>query len=527
MKFNKNSNLQNFNFISQFICSKYSEFEYQNIQAIFIKELPDADLLLQNKSSSSNGKTVHIACTSQCRDFFSSFIANAYINKGHNDYFYDNTCNDYKFKLFIEGSYLNNTTDKFISSHCALWIIPKDENQIGLSKEKFDDANFFKLRKMMYKGNIVIFFKYLNPNTNLEDYYLILVTDTTEINYIIDNIGKLERKPQYAEKLGNELFNSISVRDSSFNSYSKNIGINKIFYGCPGVGKSYNINKDYSCNTFRTTFHPEYTYYDFVGSIRPQIDYSQEKPITSYEFVPGDFTLALKYAIANPNETVNFIIEELNRANTSAVFGDIFQLLDRDSTGISEYYITNKNISNVIYNNSDRSFILDWLNTDIEKHQVKIPNNLNIIASMNTSDQNINALDSAFTRRWDTEYIPIDFYKLDEDFIIDGLNINWSIFAQKVNEKILSSDMLNAEDKQLGPFFAKESTITSSTLFSNKILVYLWKDVFKVNKSIIFNTDNIKGINSLINSYSTNPSSVFNDDFLSELGISDPSKTLY
>ena len=146
---------------------------------------------------------------------------------------------------------------------------------------------------------------------------------------------------------------------------------------------------------------------------------------------------------------------------------------------------------------------------------------------MNTSDQNINALDSAFTRRWDTEYIPIDFYKLDEDFIIDGLNINWSIFAQKVNEKILSSDMLNAEDKQLGPFFAKESTITSSTLFSNKILVYLWKDVFKVNKSIIFNTDNIKGINSLINSYSTNPSSVFNDDFLSELGISDPSKTLY
>lgn len=525
MKLNKNTTIENFNFIVDIIHSKYNFFETSNIQAIFVKELPNADLLLPNKDGSS-GKTTHIACTGDSRQFFGDFISNALINEDF-DTFYDDNRNNYKFKVYIESKYVNTHND-FIKSHCALWINTKkdDDNQLGLSKDKFDDEYFKKLRMCMFKDDILIFFKYLNPNTNLLDYYLILIVDNDECKTIIDGIGTLKNKPRYAELTFDDSARSIihiSEPSSEYNTPKinpcNNIGFNKIFYGCPGVGKSYEINQTYNTNIFRTTFHPEYSYYDFVGSIRPQIDYTLEKPTTNYMFLPGDFTKALKYAIDNPNEVVNFVIEELNRANTSAVFGDIFQLLDRDDYGYSKYYITNECIATSIYKDTNSIHIEQWLDVDVQKHQVRLPNNLNIIASMNTSDQNINALDSAFTRRWDMEYLPIDFNKLNETIIIDELNVDWSVFASCINEKILDSGMMNAEDKQIGPFFAKKSTIINKNLFSNKVLVYLWKDVFKVNKSIIFNTDSIKGINSLVTSYLNDPLSVFNIDFIKDLNL--------
>ena len=133
---------------------------------------------------------------------------------------------------------------------------------------------------------------------------------------------------------------------------------------------------------------------------------------------------------------------------------------------------------------------------------------------MNTSDQNINSLDSAFTRRWDTEYVPINFNLLENDPIINGLDIPWSIFAQRVNRLILESNMINAEDKQIGPFFANPSIISNKVSFSNKVLVYLWKDVFKINRSLVFNTDIVKGIDSLITNYSNDPKSIFSYNFI-------------
>lgn len=534
MILNNNTTKEHFEFIVNTINSKYTFIKKSNIHSIFVKELPAADLISANKNGAS-GKTSHIACTGDSRFFFGDFIANALINEDNNT-FYDENRHDYKFEVFIEEKYINNK-NKFIKSNCALWISLKNtDNQIGLSKDKYDSDNFKILRKKMFKDNILIFFKYLDTNTNKFDYFLILIKDKTECDNLINGIGTLKNKPRYASlNINNndkstdkfteilnesvEPYNSSSQTIKSNITPCSNIGFNKIFYGCPGVGKSYEIDKKYNKNIFRTTFHPEYTYYDFVGSIRPQIDYNLNPPTTNYMFLPGDFTKALKFAIDNPNEVVNFVIEELNRADTSAVFGDIFQLLDRDDLGYSKYYITNENIARVIYEYSNTQAIEEWLGIDIKKHQVKLPNNLNIIASMNTSDQNINALDSAFTRRWDQEYIPIDFTKLTKSIIISGLNVDWSKFVECVNERILDSGMINAEDKQLGPFFAKESTITNERLFSNKILVYLWKDVFKVNKSIIFNTDNVKGINSLVTSYSEDPLSVFNDDFKKDLNL--------
>ncbi|MBC5995279.1 hypothetical protein EAI30_07585 [Romboutsia ilealis] len=525
MKLNKNTTIDNFNFIVNYIHEKYSFLQKPNIHGIFIKELPNADLLLQNKDGSS-GKTTHIACTGDSRHFFSDFISDALINES-SETFYDDDKHDYKFKIYIESKYINKEND-FIKSHCALWINQKkdDDNQLGLSKDKYDDNTFKQLRKCMFKDDILIFFKYLDHSTGVLDYYLILIEDEEECKTLSSSLGGLKNRPKYAELTFDDInLSDEYVCETSFDYTVENItpcnnlGVNKIFYGCPGVGKSFNIDKIYNSNIFRTTFHPEYTYYDFIGSVRPQIDYTLNPPATSYMFLPGDFTKALKYAIDNPSEVVNFVIEELNRANTSAVFGDIFQLLDRDDNGFSKYYITNESIARSIYKDINNVHIENWLNIDIQKHQVKLPNNLNIIASMNTSDQNINALDSAFTRRWDMEYVPIDFTKLDESIIIDGLNVDWSIFASKVNEKILDSGMMNAEDKQIGPFFARKSTLIDSNLFSNKVLVYLWKDVFRVNKSIIFNTDNIKGINSLITTYLYNPKNVFNSDFLDDLNL--------
>ena len=524
LKLNKNTSSNNFEFICNKICEKYPLFSKENIKGIFLKELPDADIIKVNKGAGTNGKTSHIACTGDSRSFFSDFIATANLDKS-DKFFYDYpTCLEYKFNIFIESKYITtNVISPFVKSHCALWILPKsDENQLGLSKEKYDDINFYTLRKLLYKDDLILIFKYLNENTKSLDYYLIILNDINEKQNIIDNIGKIKSKPRYAEVFNDnrDLYAETNkaeytLSDPSFTSkYSDNIGTNKIFYGCPGVGKSYNIDKQFSCNLFRTTFHPEYTYYDFIGSVRPQTNYVGEKASTSYTFVPGDFTKALKFAIDNPNETVNFVIEELNRANTSSVFGDVFQLLDRDNLGFSKYYITNENISNIIYKNFNKDFIEKWLNVNIELNQVKIPNNLNIIASMNTSDQNINSLDSAFTRRWDTEYVPINFNLLENDPIIDGLDIPWSIFAQRVNRLILESNMINAEDKQIGPFFANPSIISNKVSFSNKVLVYLWKDVFKINRSLVFNTDIVKGIDSLITNYSNDPKSIFSYNFI-------------
>lgn len=523
MYINKHAKEEWFTKIEDLIIDKYPSLNREFLQAILIKQLPNADVIQKNKTSGS-GKTSHIAITSDSRYFFSSFIANATLNN-HGNIFYDNNNYDYIFKLKVEAKHVTDTNIDFIDTNCALWVIPKDENQLGMSKDKFDDKYFNILRQKMFENDIIIFFRYNSTlNHSDDEYYLLFINDKTEKDYLISQIGPLKSKPQYYDK-STDISNIFAELDNTKINSNLN-GINKIFFGCPGVGKSHGISKKYSSNIFRTTFHPEYSYYDFIGSIRPICNENDSKQIISYGFIPGDFTKALKFAIDNPNEEVNLIIEELNRANTSSVFGDIFQLLDRDENGISKYFISNSNLARTIYKNCDKSLVSSWLSIDISKDQVKIPNNLNIIATMNTSDQNINVLDTAFTRRWDMEYLPIDFNKLDNELIVDGLGISWADFATKVNNFILSSNMINAEDKQLGPFFANSTTITNKTNFANKVLVYLWKDVFKINRSLLFNTSNIIGINSLISTFKNNPTSVFSTDFLNELNLTIQHQTI-
>lgn len=291
---------------------------------------------------------------------------------------------------------------------------------------------------------------------------------------------------------------------------------NKIYYGVPGSGKSYTVDAKFNedeFKIFRTTFHPEYTNSDFVGQIIPVVKDNK----VEYNFHPGSFTLALKYALDNKEKRVCLIIEEINRGNSSAIFGDIFQLLDRDENGKSKYSIFN-------------GPIIDYLaESGINLEQIYIPSNLWIIATMNTSDQNIFTLDTAFKRRWKMEYIKNIFADNDRSKELRNKiiplgekypNVTWEKFVTKINKHIISDTSgINAEDKQLGMYFVSIEEIDDPKEFAEKILSYLWEDVAKLNTSYWFGS--ITSYDELIDSFNKNSLDVFNSLFDEEIKVTD------
>jgi AAA domain (dynein-related subfamily) len=249
-----------------------------------------------------------------------------------------------------------------------------------------------------------------------------------------------------------------------------------IYYGCPGTGKSKTIEKETegvsSEFIFRTTFHPEYDYASFVGSYKPiMVSHEGTTPSVSYDFVPQVFTQAYVSALQNPEQAHYLIIEEINRGNCALIFGDIFQLLDRQA-GISEYAIR-----------ADRD--LEHYLSDVlkEKYQntegLRLPANLSILATMNTSDQSLFPMDSAFKRRWDWIYVPIHYEKANEYKIsVNLVECSWGDFLKTINAAVLG--ITESEDKQLGTFFVKPvNGFISETQLINKVMFYLWSDIFK------------------------------------------------
>lgn len=278
-----------------------------------------------------------------------------------------------------------------------------------------------------------------------------------------------------------------------------------IYYGAPGTGKSHKIKEQLvgipKENIFRTTFHPDSDYSTFVGAYKPtrgkrplyglfgketvrlNDDGDLSEDTITYEFIPQTFLNAYMQAYMKPYENVYLIIEEINRGNCAQIFGDLFQLLDRDENGASEY---------TIKADADlKVFLEEKLGKDkpgIEDGELCLPSNLFIYATMNTSDQSLFPIDSAFKRRWDWEYEPIK-YKNEDWFIdIDGLKYRWSEFQKEVNDRILKDT--GSEDKMLGDYFVNPATkVISYNLFRNKILFYLWNDVCKDGDADIFPTD--------------------------------------
>lgn len=252
--------------------------------------------------------------------------------------------------------------------------------------------------------------------------------------------------------------------------------VQKIYYGCPGTGKSHEVkrltsgldnelviryDKD-TTNIFRTTFHPDYDYASFVGCYKPIKE--GEQPL-DYRFIPQVFTKAYVTALQHPEDPIYLIIEEINRGNCAQIFGDLFQLLDRKE-GVSEFpIIPDTDLSNYLY-----SLVLDG-------SEICLPANFNIYATMNTSDQSLFPMDSAFKRRWDMEYMSIN-YKQDEanfKITIGKDTYDWLEYLAYINKLI--GKATDSEDKQMGEFFIRGDI--DAKAFKNKVMFYLWNEVCK------------------------------------------------
>ncbi len=354
----------------------------------------------------------------------------------------------------------------------------------------------------------------------------------------LSNVG-IEFKDSLSEPFG------VNVSDAR----EKN-GTNILLYGVPGSGKSWTIENEYcKAGTIveRLVFHPDYTNADFVGQILPVVD-PVDKMVT-YEFTPGPFTSILRAAYLNPCQKYVLIIEEINRGNAPAIFGDVFQLLDRMvedkvvegvtyPAGTSEYGITNENIARVVYGDGGI--------------KVRIPSNLSILGTMNTSDQNVFTLDTAFQRRWRMRLIENNFNNVRAslaDAEILDTKITWKKFCETVNGIIIGNKakMASAEDKRLGVYFIHEKdmqfdtralpsdgyltltvevdalmkkellkTITENEkkrlaeirdaiiqnrVFPEKVLKYLWDDAFKFNPEALFDTENMESLEDVIRTF--------------------------
>src|SRR5699024_6021718 len=242
-------------------------------------------------------------------------------------------------------------------------------------------------------------------------------------------------------------------------------------------------------NVFRITLHPEFSYTDFVGQVMPvvtPVEKDSEQTRIEYKFSSQVFTKALKYSVHNPNVPVFLILEEMSRANVAQVFGDLFQLLDRDENGESEYRIDNELIAKEIWGNHSKKIFL--------------PSNLFVLGTVNTSDQNVFVMDTAFKRRFEFEYMdtnkvavdsegkPINDFKFSlsmEDQ--EKKDFNWITFYQALNNFITNAGEKGLglpEDKQLGQFFIKFKKADDEYNYNQlggKLLEYLWNDVQKAS----------------------------------------------
>lgn len=253
----------------------------------------------------------------------------------------------------------------------------------------------------------------------------------------------------------------------------------------------------------RVTFYPTYSYAQFVGTYKPVVD---DKKEISYKFVPGPFLRLLSEALKNPGSNYLLIVEEINRANAAAVFGDMFQLLDRNSDGMSEYGISlPEDIKKWFKEDAHVKPIMegeDGEEVAWNGDMLRLPQNFYIWATMNSADQGVFPLDTAFKRRWEFEYIEVDGIgpKL---WIETGLGAySWDALRKAINEKLLTAGKVN-EDKLLGPWFLKgdDGDIISAEKFSSKVLMYLWEDAARMCRRQFF-SDDIMMLSSLMEKWS-------------------------
>ena len=369
----------------------------------------------------------------------------------------------------------------------------------------------------------------------LNDFDIYSITTVKELEELIITLESNDDFNKYNKKGGNQYSNALhfylrflkakeffSSKDESDNVAKETLrpSLQQIFYGAPGTGKSHTIKEQTRGeDVVRTTFHPDSDYSTFVGAYKPTtktvpvttvigtkavpVEGADGKPMTEdkivYEFVSQAFLQAYieawqKFNQLGAGEEAKkeyLIIEEINRGNCAQIFGDLFQLLDRGAHGFSEYPIKadadmqkqlHKAFAGVTIPQEDEinkhfdeeDIVSQVLNGEV----LLLPSNLYIWATMNTSDQSLFPIDSAFKRRWDWNYVPIS--DAGERWAIDvnGAKYDWWQFLVAINSRIY--DATYSEDKKLGYFFCKaENGVISAEKFVSKVVFYLWNDVFK------------------------------------------------
>ena len=389
--------------------------------------------------------------------------------------------------------------------------------------EKYTNKNIeLKLSEVSTRGDRKAYVNGENGRSQIKDFFIkdlqLTVENNSEDYFGVykSNLGEYYLyfipRPLYENfiKMFTSLAPNVSVQASTDKSNSQKGVLQQIFYGAPGTGKSHTIKEETKEeDVIRITFHPDTDYSSFVGAYKPTTallpicdELGQPMKIGStvlhkeqivYEFVAQSFLQAYVNAWKkyDKDDKQYLVIEEINRGNCAQIFGDLFQLLDRNDYGFSDYpikadadmkrqlqkafaglAIEQSDKINAIYEGKD--IVSQVLNGDI----LLLPNNLYIWATMNTSDQSLFPIDSAFKRRWDWTYMPISNAEKHWVIGVDGNNYDWWQFLEKINEK--SGSTTNSEDKKLGYFFCKaQNGIISAKAFVGKVIFYLWNDVFK------------------------------------------------
>ena len=349
-----------------------------------------------------------------------------------------------------------------------------DKNEYNDNNEKYSNQEFINnVRIKLNMEDDACWFVYKMEVYNQDELHMsaVIVDASDSVTYL----NSSERKRKWSELIP-------EIEDKGIDKYVRfereSSPLQTIFYGTPGSGKSHKVkgiveekypNKEEQENfVFRTTFHPDSDYASFVGCYKPVM----EGEVIKYKFTPQAFTKAYVTAWENQEQAVYLIIEEINRGNCAQIFGDLFQLLDRKD-GVSEYPIDADND------------LKDYLEKElgvghdgIANGKLRLPSNLNILATMNTSDQSLFPMDSAFKRRWDWECVPVDYENVDSaKFVIniDGKDYLWHDFLENVNARIKKAT--DSEDKQMGNFFITGNVTENQ--FVNKVMFYLWNDICK------------------------------------------------
>lgn len=527
---------EKFNTISSILFDKYKiNLKEKDYDGYIVKQMSESNCIKKDITS----KQSHIAITGSQMELFPYIFSKQYIENNDasmkNYFVLKAPVNIFKANCDIVSNGYINFGDKQILKE-EMCVYPRSGGeQIQLSmKQNGDSENFLKFREL------------IKPN----DYFVVLKKDglleydafIIEEKYIEDKSFK-----SLFEQSRNSIKDITFIGNKNIDSKAQNLckRINKpyqrIFFGAPGTGKSYELNKEakeyFGNNYERVTFHPNYMYGNFVGAFKPfpkvlknsdgtikkDEDGNIQESIT-YEYIPGVLMRQLVRALKYPTQDYLLLIEEINRANVAAVFGDVFQLLDRDGSGESEYFIaTSKELQEFLRKEFDdcdlEKNIKEKLGEDFGR--LYLPNNLYIWATMNSADQGVMPMDTAFRRRWEFRYLGINdaAESNKEDFerytfkINSSEVVNWDLFRRELNKKLSSLNI--PEDKLIGPYFVPKSILEDSDLdkltetIKNKVLIYLYEDAAKAYRPLLFEEGKYATYSSVCKHFDDNALNLF------------------